>query len=264
MTRSPRRDSLVPRPSADGAHADALPTLLEERLAAVRARIAAACAAAGRDPRAVTLVAVTKSAGAAAAAELCALGQIDLGESRVQELARKSEALAARGCTPRWHLLGHLQRNKARRAVELASEIHSVDSTRLLRALSRHALELRRTVGVYLEVELTELPGRTGFHPEALPEAVAEAAGTPGIRLLGLMTLAPPPGVPRERIRGTFRRLDRLREDLPQGAFVGGRARLSMGMSSDFEDAIAEGADVVRVGSALLEGLPGEGAEPRP
>ena len=225
---------------------------------AVRSRIAQACKAAGRAPRSVTLVAVTKGADASAAAELCALGQLDLGESRVQELVPKSATLAGRGFTPRWHLLGHLQRNKARRAVELACQIHSVDSLRLLQTLSQLACELERTVAIYLEAELTGLPGRTGFPEDALPPAVAAAASAPGVELLGLMTIAPPPGVPREEIRGTFRRLDRLRARLPEGAFVGGRARLSMGMSSDFEDAIAEGADVVRIGSALLEDLPDE------
>jgi pyridoxal phosphate enzyme (YggS family) len=219
-------------------------------------RIAAACRAAGRDPSEVRLVAITKSVPAELAAELVALGHADLGENRADALAAKHAALAARALAPRWHFVGHLQRNKARRVLELADEIHSVDSPALWETLARLGRELGRAPGIYLQVKLADEPTKSGLAPAELPALVERARGGP-LPLLGLMTLAPLLDDEREArraARDVFARAAELAAALPAGAFAHGRPLLSMGMSQDFEQAIACGAHVVRIGSALFEG----------
>ena len=237
-------------------------SILRDNLVAVRERLAQAAARAGRDPGAVTLVAVTKSATPAAAAELASLGALDLGESRVQPLAEKAAALAAAGLAPRWHFLGHVQRNKARRVVELAHTIHSLDSLALLETLARLALERGSDVQAFVEVKLSAEASKSGLAPSALPALLAAARAHPRVQLLGLMTM--PPLAPDEKAqhraaRAAFQELAALAKDLARRAetaraFAGGRVRLSMGMSADFEIAIEEGSDFVRVGSALFAG----------
>lgn len=239
---------------------------LETNLARVRARLRAACDRAGRDPRTIDLIAVTKSVGASTAAELARLGCLDLGENRVQELERKADELARDPVAVRWHLIGHLQRNKARRALEIAAAIHSIDGARLLDALQRLGRELAKTARVYLEVKLVESEPRTGIAPGEVADVVAHARTLDRVELLGLMTLAsaPDPALDADangaRARRTFRALATIARELPQEAFAGGRVRLSMGMSSDFEAAILAGSDCVRIGGALFEGLEREGA----
>lgn len=210
------------------------------------------------------LVAVTKSVAPAVAAELAELGQMDLGENRVQELERKAEAVARTGRAVRWHLIGHLQRNKVRKALAHAAEIHSVDSTRLLEALSRAAGEAGSGVDVYLEVKLVDLRERSGFAPEDVAAAAELAARLPGLRLVGLMAIAAEDSAARpgelatqDVARRGFARVAGLAASLPRELFEGGRPKLSMGMSSDLEAAIREGSDLVRVGSALFTGLAG-------
>jgi PLP dependent protein len=235
---------------------------LRSNLERVRRRIASACAAAGRAAGEVRLVAVTKSVGEALAVELAELGQVDLGESRVQELERKAPALAEAGHAVRWHLIGHLQRNKVRKALAHASEIHSIDSLRLLETLSRAAEEVGSEVDVYLEVKLVDLAERSGFAPADIPEAVERAAALPRLRLKGLMAIAAEdprarPGdlASQDVARRGFAQVRELASRLPRQPFASGRPRLSMGMTSDLEAAIHEGSDVVRVGSALFTGL---------
>jgi pyridoxal phosphate enzyme (YggS family) len=215
--------------------------------------MAAAARAVGRAPESVRLIAVTKGVDREACAELARLGQLDLGENRVQELAEKHAYCAALGLPVRWHLTGHLQRNKARRAVELAEEIHSVDSLRLAEALDRIASETGRAVRAYLEVGLVRAPTRSGFGRDELCEESARLRELASIQWLGLMTMAAEPGPHAPNPEGVFRELARLRDTLPAELFEGGRGRLSMGMSSDFEAAIAAGSDVVRIGSALFD-----------
>ncbi len=217
---------------------------------------------AGRAGQEVGLVAVTKSVGPETCAELCELGQLDLGESRADALESKARWCAARGLPVRWHFVGHLQRNKARRVVAHARELHSADSLRLLQALERIAAELGRQLGVYLEVDFTEGPTRTGLAPADVLPLIEGCRGLERVELLGLMTMAPAPGPdsppgagPDAGARDAFGSLASLRARLPAEAFRDRRARLSMGMSADFEPAIAAGSDVVRVGSALYEGL---------
>jgi len=219
---------------------------LEERLAEVRARMAAACGRVRRSPDEVRLVAVTKTFGpdTVDAAQRAGLGLF--GENRVQEAAAK---IAECG-SAEWHLVGHLQRNKVRPALELFSMFHAVDSVRLLEAIAETAAETGHQPRLLLEVNVSGEGSKFGFAPEALPEALDAAAQLGGPSVVGLMTV-PPFSPDPEASRPYFRRLRELRDrcqdesglDLPE---------LSMGMSGDFEVAIEEGATYVRVGTALF------------
>ncbi|NOT31703.1 MAG: YggS family pyridoxal phosphate-dependent enzyme [Planctomycetes bacterium] len=220
-------------------------------------RIRAAAHAAGRDPAEVQLVAVTKSVSAARAAELFDLGQSDLGENRTSALEAKHAAFLAAGRIARWHFVGHLQRNKARRVVRLAHAIHSVDSASLWEALVRLSKEEQRFPGLFLQVKLSDEPNKTGLDPAELPALVERARAGP-LPLLGLMTLAPlatgSTGTDERAARAVFEHASALARALPASAFAEGRVRLSMGMSQDLEEAVRAGAHLVRVGSALFEG----------
>lgn len=230
---------------------------LSENRARVLERIARAARAAGRDPAEVELVAITKSVPAPVAMALHDQGCADLGENRADELLAKQAACLASGRVARWHFVGHLQRNKARRVLRVAHAIHSVDSEELFAALARLAAEEERRPGIFLQVKLAEEAAKGGLAPEALPALVARAREGP-LPLLGLMTMAPllqDPLAAQRAARAVFERLGALARTLPAAAFAGGRARLSMGMSSDLEEAVRAGAHVVRVGSALFEGL---------
>ncbi len=236
---------------------------LEANLRALRDALDDAARAAGRAPDEVQLVAVTKSVSAATAAALARLGQRDLGENRLEGLSEKHDHLAALGLPVTWHFIGKLQRNKARRVVRLADVIHSVDGLPLLRTLERVAAEEGRRPRVLLEVKLSEDAEKHGFAPAEVRGAVLEAAGLPHLELAGLMTLAtrPAPGVDAAAAaRREFEALARLARELEgdpatRAAFEGGRARLSMGMSGDFAEAVAAGSDVVRIGTALYAGV---------
>ncbi|MBI5434915.1 MAG: YggS family pyridoxal phosphate-dependent enzyme [Planctomycetes bacterium] len=234
---------------------------LAERLATLHERLGRAAVRSGRAPDAVRLVAVTKNVDVSAAAALVELGELELGENRVQALQQKCAALADRVPPPRWHLIGHLQTNKARKALELAGSIHSVDSARLVDTLDRVAAELGARPRIFLEVKSVDSAERSGIEPVALAELFAHARRATHLELAGLMTMAPAPDPGRtaaensDRARAAFRALATLAAALPCDAFVRGRAELSMGMSSDFEEAVLEGADWVRIGSALFAGV---------
>lgn len=237
---------------------------LEDNLRAVRARIDRAAARAGRAPSDVALLPVTKAVPAAVARALCAAGCGDLGENRADALEEKAAALA--DLAPRWHFIGHLQRNKARRVVRLADVIHAVDTQRLLLDLERLAAEEDRRPALYLQVHATGEPEKHGFAPAELDAAVEHAARFPHVRLLGLMAMGPREDPDGARTRAVFALVHELAARLERahpGAFEGGRCRLSMGMSGDLEDAVAAGATLVRVGSALFAGVHGE-SEARP
>ena len=224
----------------------------------MRERIARACARVGRTPAEVRLVAVTKSVDTPTAAALAGLGAGELGESRAQVLARRRTEWPADAAAPRWHFIGHLQRNKARAVVRDADELHSLDSLRLCEALVGAARAEGRRPAVWIELDLVGAAERTGLSRAELPRLVERAGAAPELALQGLMTIAPvPAGDDRDpaRAREIFDELAALARELDGAAFEGGRARLSMGMSSDFETAIEAGSDLVRVGSALFEGL---------
>ena len=237
---------------------DDVPQRLRENLATVRGRIEEACRRAGRHAGEVRLVGVTKYVSADLAAALVAAGCEDLAESRPQSLWTKAESLAGLTPPPRWHLVGHLQRNKARRTIGLVSLLHSLDSRRLLDVVEAEARLLGKPCDVLAEVNIAGDPGRTGLRAEEVAPLLAAAAGCEHVRVRGLMGMASVPEGPAaagqaRRQFATLRELrDRLRADAPAPVALD---ELSMGMSGDFEEAILEGATLVRVGSALWEGV---------
>jgi len=242
---------------------------IADNLHRVRERIAKAAEAAGRQTEDITLVGVTKYVGPREAAELVAAGCHDLGESRPQELWSKFEELQRAGASPapippiRWHLVGHLQRNKIRRTLPLVSMIHSVDSERLLRAINEELaaaadsaeLGSRQPLGVLLEVNASGEPAKHGLAPDEVEPLLAIAPQYPHVAIRGLMTMAALEGGPDVAAQNfaALRELrDRLRPSAPEGVQL---EELSMGMSGDFEIAIREGATIVRIGSLLWEGI---------
>ncbi len=235
---------------------------LKQNRAQVLERIATAARAAGREPAEIQLVAVTKAVSSAVAAELFELGCQDLAENRASALEAKQADFLKSGRIARWHFVGHLQRNKARRVVRIAQTIHSVDSVALWEALARLAAEERRFPGIFLQVKLAEEAEKSGLAPEELPALVERARAGP-LPLLGLMVMAPlasDPLAARREAREVFEHASRLARSLPSAAFAGGRVRLSMGMSADFEEAVRAGAHVLRIGGALFDGVVSDGA----
>lgn len=215
--------------------------VLADNVRAVRARIAAACVRAGRAPDEVTLIAVSKTHPAEAVAAAWRAGVRDFGENRVREAASKIGALRADGARPTWHLVGHLQTNKAADAVDLFDILHSVDSERLALAISRRAA---RPVRVLIEVNIAGEASKFGVRPAEAIALAERVGGIPKIELAGLMTVAPQADDP-EDVRPVFRALRELRD-------AAGLRELSMGMTDDFEVAVEEGATLVRVGRAIF------------
>jgi hypothetical protein len=233
---------------------------LGSRLDEVRGRIAACAARSGRaldGDDEITLIAVSKTHPAEMVLEASAAGVSDFGENRVQEAEEKIEivrrATLEGARPPRWHLIGHLQSNKARRAVKLFDLIHTIDSAELIERLERTcADEGRAELPVLLQVDLAGEETKAGAPVDALPELVAKFGSCSHLRLAGLMTL-PPFYEDAERVRPYFRRLRELRDEWREReAFGDGRGELSMGMSHDYEVAIEEGATMVRVGTAIF------------
>ena len=222
--------------------------LMEERLVAVRGRIERAAVAAGRDPADVRLVAVTKTHPIEVVRAAVALGMEDLGENRVDELVAKHAEVGAR-----WHLVGRLQRNKVRDVVGRAQLIHSVDRAALVDAIGRQA-ELRGIVqDVLVQVNVGEDPAKGGCSLAEVEELVSYAAGTNGVRVVGLMTVPPlpPDGAdPAATARPYFRTLREARDGLQDRHPE--LQELSMGMSDDLESAVQEDATMIRIGSALF------------
>jgi hypothetical protein len=225
--------------------------VIADRVAAVRERIARAAARASRPTEDVTLVAISKTFPGEAVRAAFAAGVRDFGENRVQEAEPKIAAtadLAAAGL--RWHLVGHLQSNKARRAAGLFGLLQSVDSLELAERLDRLGAEQGRPVRVLVQVDLAGEETKFGL-PEAQLLPVLEALrGRPGIRVEGLMLL-PPLLEDAEKVRPYFRRLRTLGQQAAAADLLQGR-ELSMGMSHDFEVAVEEGATIVRVGTAIF------------
>lgn len=224
---------------------------LSQNVAAIRQRIADAARKAGRDPAEICLVGVTKYVDAETARRLAAAGVADLGESRPQQLWAKAEAL--RDENVRWHLIGALQRNKVRRTLESASLIHSLDSPRLADAIDQEAKSLGRRVDVLLEINISGDATKHGAAPEVAAALLDHAGRLPQVRIRGLMAMSHREGGP-DVARRDFAQLRELRDRLRRAAPAAADLReLSMGMSDDFEQAIMEGATIVRIGSALFE-----------
>ena len=224
---------------------------LREHLQEVRARIGAAALRSNRRPEEITLVAVSKTHPAEVIREAIAAGVTDLGENRVQEAEAKIPEVGRKAA--RWHLIGHLQSNKARRAVELFDVIHSLDSVALARRLERVCAEVDRDVlPVLIQVDLGQEATKSGAAESEVTQIVAALKQSQLLRLTGLMTVPPYFDDPQQ-VRPFFRRLRELRDKLGvRGAFGDRTGDLSMGMTHDFHVAIEEGATIVRIGTAIF------------
>ena len=225
------------------------------RVEEIRRGVAAACARAGRDPAAVTVVGAAKLQPIERIAAACAAGLSVIGENRVDEAEAHRAALDARvpAAGPvAWHLIGPLQSNKARRAAALFDAVHSIDRAKIARVLDHHLAELGRRIPALIEVNLGGEETKHGFSPAGLAEAIRPLADLEHLEFAGLMAI-PPPAADAEGMRPWFRRLRGLRDELaarPEWAGMAGW--LSMGMSDDFEVAVEEGSTHVRIGTALF------------
>jgi pyridoxal phosphate enzyme (YggS family) len=239
---------------------------LAVKLDEVRERIAAACAKAKRETSEVTLIAVTKTAAPEQIRELLQLGVGDLGESRVQVLQQRAAQVneffarqQAHGAENlpaklRWHMIGHLQRNKIKPVLPLVSVIHSVDSLRLAEELDAHAAKANRKLPVLMQVNASEEPQKSGVAVGAAVPLAEQIGTMENLQIVGLMTMAPLDG-DEKTIRQTFARTRELFEEIRFNKIGGPHMRhLSMGMSNDFEHAITEGATLVRIGTLLFGG----------
>jgi hypothetical protein len=220
---------------------------LASNLARIRERMGAACTRAGRDPSSVTLLAVTKTQPPEVVNEAARLGLSLFGENKVQEAKSKIPLCSGR---PSWHMIGHLQSNKAREAVALFSMIQSVDSLALAEELNKRAEQASKTVPILLEVNVVGEASKFGYKPDQLLRELASLNGLSRLEIHGLMTVPPWTPLP-ERVRPVFGKLREIKAQCEQvlGAPL---PHLSMGMTGDFEVAIEEGATIVRIGTALF------------
>ena len=243
-------------------------TPLADKLDEVRARIAAAAIKAKREPSEVTLVAVTKTAAPEQIREILQLGVVDLGENRVQQLTQRAaqvdeflkrrQAFGDSGVPEkvRWHMLGHLQRNKAKPVLPIVSLIQSVDSLRLAEELDALSLKTNKRTPVLMQVNASEEPQKSGVAVGAAVHLAEQIDSMPNVQLIGLMAMAAD-GADERQLRQTFTRTREIFEEMKWHKIGGaGLRHLSMGMSHDFEAAIAEGATIVRIGSLLFGGPP--------
>lgn len=219
---------------------------IHARLADIRARIAAAASESGRTPDEVTLVAVAKAFPADAVADAVAAGAADIGESRVQELVAKAEAMTD---GVRWHFVGHLQKNKARAVVGLVCVVHSLDRMSLAQEIAKRARADGVDQRVLIEVNVAGEDSKHGVAPAEVVAFAAGAASLEGLEVAGLMTIPPEPRRPEDS-RRHFATLRELRDEVT--AQLPAATSLSMGMSRDFEVAIQEGATLVRIGEAIF------------
>ncbi len=227
-----------------------------ENLQQVHERIESACARSGRSVDSVNLVAVTKYAELEWVRDLLSLGIEDLGESRPQQLVERAGLIQQ---PLRWHMIGHLQRNKARKVLPLVSLIHAVDTLKLLTTLDRLAEELQLQPRVLLEVNVSGETAKHGFAPDELASGWPSVLACNYVQVEGLMTMAPL-SADVETARPVFRGLRELRDRLVESSPANMRLpELSMGMSNDFEIGIEEGATQIRIGSSLFTGLSPEG-----
>lgn len=235
----------------------ALVAEIRRRLDIVRSSVEAACLRVGRAPDSVTLIAVTKTFPIDVVHAAVAAGVTDFGENRVQELAEKAGAVpgAIAGGTVRWHLIGSLQRNKARDAVGFGDYFHALDSNRLAEALDRRAERAGRELPCFVQVNVSGEDTKSGVRPNETHAFLDGLGVFQNLRIEGLMTLAAPArtdGDLESVVRPQFRRLKQLAGSYTGSVIAAGRCQLSMGMSGDYEIAIEEGATYIRVGSALF------------
>jgi len=225
---------------------------ISDKLQAVRQRVSDACARSGRNPDEVRIVVVTKTVGIDVINELIRLGVNDIGENRVQDAMPKMAAVRQRPDPPAvtFHMIGHLQTNKAAQAVRTFDVIHSIDSIRAAEAVSRAADAQHKLMPILLEANVSGEESKYGLNPDAARASAPQIAVLPAVRLDGLMTMAPL-GASERTIRPVFRGLRELRDQIASQCGIA-LPHLSMGMSQDYEIAIEEGATMVRVGTAIV------------
>lgn len=224
-------------------------TSIRKNIAAIRAQIDAAARETGRTGADITLVGASKMNGAAACQEAIAAGIDALGENRVQEMTAKLAEDAYRGAP--LHFIGHLQRNKVKQVVGKAALIQSIGSPELLAEVDRQAEKLGIVQDILLEVNIGGEEAKSGFAPDAVEQAAAQAKALAHVRVRGLMTI-PPADATREENMAYFEKVRALYVDISRKMYDNGLEYLSMGMSGDFADAIRAGANMVRVGSAIF------------
>lgn len=223
--------------------------MVKENYRAVEARVAAACQAAGRERSEVTLIAVSKTKPVEMVQELMEIGVKDFGENHAQELVAKTEVIPE---GVNWHFIGHLQRNKVKYVVGRACLIHSVSSLRLAQEIQKESVKKGVVTQILIEVNIADEASKSGISRQETVELVREVAGLSHLSIQGLMAIAPPVDDPQEN-REYFRQMRMLREEIDALAIPGVQMReLSMGMTGDFEAAIAEGATMIRVGTAIF------------
>lgn len=223
--------------------------MIKENLLEVRKRMEEACLRCGRKPEEVTLIAVSKTKPISMMEEVYAEGCLDFGENKVQEIVRKLPDMPQ---NIRWHMIGHLQRNKVKMIADKVTLIHSVDSIRLAEQIEEEAAKLGRTVDILLEVNVAKEESKYGFLPEELETGVREISRFPHIAIKGLMTIAPFVENP-ENNRKYFKKLRQLSVDMQQKTIDNvSMSVLSMGMTGDYEVAIEEGATLIRVGTGIF------------
>jgi hypothetical protein len=216
--------------------------MISANLKSVRRRILESCEKAGRSPEEVNLVCVTKEAALDEIMEVLNSGVKDLGENRVQDAILKYRTINDKAS---WHMVGHLQTNKVNDAVKIFSLIHSVDSIRLAKEMDKEARKINKIQGILIQVNVSEENTKFGIRPEELKSLFKEISSYPNINIKGLMTIAPEVSNP-ELARPYFRRLREIKNEINRDLI------LSMGMSNDFDVAIEEGSDIVRIGRAIF------------
>ncbi|MFA4989720.1 MAG: YggS family pyridoxal phosphate-dependent enzyme [Candidatus Omnitrophota bacterium] len=215
--------------------------MIKENILEVRKRIISACLRSGREPAAVRLIAVSKQRGIEEIKAVALAGITEFGENRVQEALLKYSEVAVR-----WHMVGHLQTNKVGEAVKIFDLIQSVDSLRLAQVINKEALKINKIQEILLEVKISPEAAKSGLKPEETPGVISEVSAFKNIKIKGLMAIAPIVKDPQEA-RAYFRILRNLRDQIDS------RLILSMGMTDDFEAAIEEGSDMIRIGRAIFE-----------
>ncbi|HIU02904.1 MAG TPA: YggS family pyridoxal phosphate-dependent enzyme [Candidatus Onthocola gallistercoris] len=223
--------------------------MIKENIEQVREKIAAACRRAGRDPKEVTLIAVSKTKPVSDIYEAMETGIVDFGENKVQELTEKYETIAQ---PLNWHMIGHLQRNKVKYIVDKVKLIHSVDSLRLAEQISKEAVKKNVEVDILIEVNVAEEESKFGMDTEETAQLIQDISTLPGIHIRGLMTVAPYTDDPEDN-RVYFKNLKQLAVDIERKNIDNvTMSVLSMGMTGDYEVAIEEGATLVRVGTGIF------------
>jgi len=223
---------------------------ISSNLVAVREQIAEACRKAGRNKNDVTLLAVSKTKSAAAVREAWEAGQREFGESYVQEFLEKCEAPELSGLPISWHFIGHLQSNKVRQIVDKVTMVHGIDKVSTARELSKRAAQHDLTVDFLLEVNTSREASKYGLDPDSVLQAAEECFTLPNVRLRGLMTIASYDSTAaRREFSELHKTLDKIRKNAPDPSQL---TELSMGMSGDFEEAILEGATMIRIGTAIF------------